>query len=336
LYYLPIDSVGGTVNSTRLDGYFSKGGYIVSCETWTVDGGEGIDDHLVVVSSEGQVAVFKGTNPSSASSWALVGVWNVGEPIGRRCMIKYKGDVALLTVEGILPLASALQSTQVDPSTSLSFNIQEAVQTSSTIYKSNYGWSMTVYPQDNQLIVNIPVMEGADQQQYVMNTINGSWWRWTGLNANCWAVSDEICYYGGNGAVEVFGTTFDDAGENITGDIQQAYSYLGSRGRLKSLKSARPNVLSNGNPSIAIGVSVDFSPAPYLSPASFSTFSSGVWDSGTWDGAIWGGGVISFNDWQTIFATGTSAGLRIKTVSNGLDLRISATDYLYEFGGVIG
>jgi len=336
LYYLPIDSVGGTVNATRLDGYFSKGGYIVSCETWTVDGGEGFDDHLVVVSSEGQVAVFKGTNPSSASSWALAGVWNLGEPIGRRCMIKYKSDVTLLTVEGVVPLAKALQSSQIDPSTSLTFNIQEAIQASSEAYKSNFGWEMTVYPQDNQLILNVPVREGSEQQQYVMNTLNGSWWRWTGLAANCWAISNEIAYFGTDGGVQVFGTVYADVGANISTDIQQAYSYLGSRGRLKSLKSARPNILANGNPSVFVGVSIDFNSIPVTNPASFTPLFSGIWDSGTWDSAVWSGDISTFTDWQTVFAVGTACGLRVKTVSNGLDLRLAATDYLYEFGGVVG
>lgn len=54
----------------------------MAAETWTLDSGEGLDDYLVVTTSEGQVGVFRGTDPTSVATWGLVGVWNLGEPIG--------------------------------------------------------------------------------------------------------------------------------------------------------------------------------------------------------------------------------------------------------------
>jgi hypothetical protein len=34
-----------------------------------------------------------------------------------------------------------------------------------------------------------------------MNTINGSWWKFTGWSANCFELFGDELYYGGNGTV---------------------------------------------------------------------------------------------------------------------------------------
>ena len=54
-----------------------------------------------------------------------------------------------------------------------------------------------------------------------------------------------------------------------------------------------------------------------------------------WDTGVWGGNVTAFYDWQTVSAIGTAVSLRMTTVSNGLDIRHAATDYVFENGGVI-
>jgi hypothetical protein len=90
--YLATGAVAGTVTNFELGGQFTKGGYLVAMATWTRDGGLGEDDYAVFISSRGQVAVYQGTDPSSASTWALVGVFDVGSPIGYRCFAKVAGD----------------------------------------------------------------------------------------------------------------------------------------------------------------------------------------------------------------------------------------------------
>ena len=335
LYYLPIDSVGGAAKSTRLDGYFSQGGYIVSAGTWTLDAGEGLDDYFVVVSSEGQVAVFNGTNPSSASTWGLVGVWNLGEPVGRRCLMKYGGDLLYLNVQGLFPLSKAMQSSQTSPEVALTDNISRAFTEATFAHKSKDGWDITFFPQGNQVLVNIPVRSGSEQEQYVMNTITKSWWRFTGIESNCWAISNEKLYFGGNGNVGHFGEVYADNTEDIVTNLKQAFSYLGSKGRVKKINSLRPVLLANGTPAVSVAISVDFGNEYGVAALSFSPNPQGTWDSATWDSGIWGGDVSHFYDWQTVSGVGTAVSLRMTTVSNGLDLRHASTDYVYENGGGI-
>jgi hypothetical protein len=57
---------------------------------------------------------LQGTNPSDATAWSRVGVYFLGKPLGRRCLVKYGGDLILLTQNGAFPLSLALQSATVD------------------------------------------------------------------------------------------------------------------------------------------------------------------------------------------------------------------------------
>ena len=68
-WYLPVDSVGGAATEYDLSGIFRLGGYLLAGGTWTMDAGEGVDDYWIAVTSEGEVVVYQGTDPSSANTW---------------------------------------------------------------------------------------------------------------------------------------------------------------------------------------------------------------------------------------------------------------------------
>ncbi len=97
-WYLPVNSIGGAANQLDLGSVFRKGGYLVAIYPWTIDAGDGADDHLVFISSNGECAVYSGTDPSTAATWQLVGVYTIGRPIGRRCCRKYAGDLLIYRV----------------------------------------------------------------------------------------------------------------------------------------------------------------------------------------------------------------------------------------------
>ena len=80
------------------------GGYLVAAGTWTIDAGYGVDDNLVFITSNGEVIVYSGTDPSDITKFALVGVWRIGKPVGKRCLMKYGGDMIILTYNGLYPL----------------------------------------------------------------------------------------------------------------------------------------------------------------------------------------------------------------------------------------
>jgi hypothetical protein len=142
-WYLAAGAAGGALTEFDLSGVAKKGGYLMAGATWTVDAGDGPDDRVVFITSEGEIIVYAGTNPSSATSWALVGVYDLGNPLGRRCLTKYGGDLVVLTQNGAFPMAAALQSATVDYKLALSFKIENAFNNIARTNGGVFGWCST-------------------------------------------------------------------------------------------------------------------------------------------------------------------------------------------------
>jgi hypothetical protein len=81
---------------------------------WNIDGGLGADDYAAFLSSQGEVALYKGTDPASSTTWALQGVYWLGSPIGRRCFVQYGSDVAVISQDGLLPLSKELPQNRIN------------------------------------------------------------------------------------------------------------------------------------------------------------------------------------------------------------------------------
>jgi hypothetical protein len=335
-WYLPVDSISGTVLEFPLGGIFKKGGYLQTMGTWTIDAGYGVDDLAVFVTSNGEVAVYKGSDPSDVNDWALVGLWNIGQTFARKCAFKYGGDMLILTEDGLVPLSAGLQSTRLDPRVNITDKIFYAISQAADNYAQNYGWQINYFAKQNMLIVNVPI-SGAPEQ-FVMHNITKSWGRFTNINANCWELSGDDMYFGGIGFVGKFYDTYADAGTNISGFVQQAYSYFESRGQLKRFTLVRPILQTlNGVPTVLCGISVDFETVDLTSQISFNptALSTAEWDIDVWDGANWGGGLVTTKTWQGVTGLGYAGSVSLNVVSQGIELHWASTDYVMERGGVL-
>jgi len=334
-WYLPVNSVGGAASAVDVSAIASRGGYIVDHATWTIDAGQGVDDYYVMVTSQGQVIIYQGTDPSSASTWALKGVWDLGNPVGSRCLYKLGGDVLYISQDGLVPLSGALQSSRVNPRVAITDKIQFSVSSAVSSYGSNFGWSLLYYAPENMLILNVPIGEGGGQEQYVMNTISQSWTRFTGWNANCWALYGDSPYFGGNGYVGRAWDGNSDDGSNIQAVCIQAFSKFGNAGKLKRWTMAKPIFRANGNPSVGMSMNVDFDLTNSTNSLSFTPSSSGLWDVGMWDNSTWGGDFIIVQNWQTFSGIGYYGAPQLNIASQGVDVRWVSTDIVYEVGAIL-
>lgn len=334
-WYLPTLSVGGAAQELDLSAVARLGGTLVALGTWTIDVGYGVDDNLVFVTDKGEVIVYRGTDPSSASTWALIGVWIVGSPLSKRCMMKYGGDLLLLTLDGLFPLASALQSSRLDPNVALSDKIQGAFAAAAQTYKSNFGWGMVYNSFNNALIVNIPVGVGS-QEQFVMNNITKAWCRFTGWNANTFNLLNDDLYFGGNQYVAKAWTTgvsaYADDSNNIEARALQAFNYFDSRGVKKYFTRARPSIFSSGQPAINIDINVDFDLSASTAALAYSPQTSSVWDTALWDAGTWGQGDVISNNWQGVTGIGYCASIQLNSTSKNLSLQWASTDIVYQMG----
>ena len=334
-WYLATDAIAGAATSFDFAPLFINGGSIAKIETWTLDAGNGMDDYFVVITTVGEIAVYSGTNPASADTWSLNGVYYGGSPVGRNCTIKYGGDVLLLNKDGLVPLSQWLMSSRVNVKTSITNKIQKRITDATVAYAANYGWQVVLSPPNNMLFINVPV-SSTQFDQYVMNTISGSWSRFTGVNATCWAFVNNVMYFGQGGKVFRFWNGQDDDGEVINTDLLPAFSAFGSQSQIKRWTMARVSMGYDSRFAFSGQMSMDFDlltqpPQPY----NILETSAGNWDEGIWDTATWGGSITPFARWQMATGMGHYGTFRIKTSSKTSDIRYYATDYVFEGGGIL-
>ena len=336
-WYLPVDSIGGAASPLYFGSIARNGGYLQAMGTWTLDAGQGADDYAVFVTSMGEVIVYNGTDPNTADTWVLKGVWQLGQTFSRRCFFKWAGDLLLLTQDGLVPLASALQSSRLDPRINLTDKIYFPISQAASLYFAEFGWQINYFAGENMLILNIPIPTGIEQ--YVMHTITKSWARFTNIQGYCWEVSgDADMHFGGNGYVGIFYDATSDDQANIAATAQQAYSYFDSPGQLKRFTMVRPILQSTGGvPSVLCGISVDFDTQSQLGQVSFNpnAQTEGIWDTAKWDGNTWSGGLITTKIWQGVTGIGYTGSVNLNAVSRGIELHWASTDYVMEAGGVV-
>lgn len=332
-WYLAAGAAGGALTAFDLSGVAQKGGFLVAAESWTVDAGNGPDDRMVFITSEGEVIVYQGTNPSSSATWSLVGVYAISEPLGYNCIFRYGSELMFLTKQGAYPLSTVWNSSGMDFSKAATHKIQSAFNESATTYGSIYGWKAISYPAQSAVLVNVPLAEDGKHYQYVMNTINNSWCRFIGWDAEDFALFNGELYYCQSTKVIKAWTGTSDQGGNIEAYGKPAFSYFGSRGQQKDFKMFRPVLSVNGSISFLIDLDIDFEDNEIIGSATYSITSSGSWDSSSWDEAYWESGLRIVKDWQTPNAwTGYSATGKIKVATNLLNIQWMSSDYVFEVG----
>lgn len=334
VWFLPVNSIGGAASQLDLGSVFRLGGSIQACYTWTIDAGNGADDHLVIISTNGEVAVYRGTDPTSGATWSLVGVFVLGRPIGRRCGIKFGGDLAINCMEGVFPLGKGLLSSSVDRRVALTDKIQNSVSLAANSYASTFGWQLCLYPDANMLLLNVPKGSGANYQ-FAQNTITGAWCRFLGWDANCWLSASSGLYFGDDTTVKKAWTGNVDITTPIQADVCQAFSYFGVKAANKYFTMIRPYIQSTGRPSILYALNTDFNLEDPTGTLSYLAPGGMVWGAMTWGSMVWGGGLTSLLGWQTVGEVANSAALRMKIQGNGAEVRFTNVDHVYQLGGIL-
>jgi hypothetical protein len=342
-WYLPPEQIYGVASSFDFGGVFNRGGYLQALTTWTHDGGDGMDDYLLAISSAGQVAVYKGLSPDSVATWECVGTYFVGETFTRRCFAKYGGDVVLLTQYGVLTMSGIVKSSDGSVlTTALSRKIQSLFSQVTTEGSYRDGWQILVYPSANLLIVNVPGLDITQNTQLVLNTIIGSWTTFSEIEAFCWATDYDSLFFGGDAVVHRAWEGFQDnvaqdgsGGDDILASAQQAFNYFGLPGQLKHFKMVRPTFIVNGEFEYQIGINVDFNFNDTEAPGGMGIENAGIWGTSEWgDGSVWTGGYHSSKQWSSVLDFGYAASVRLSMKANS-EITWTSVDWIFEKGGIV-
>lgn len=343
-WYLPVDQVYGVASKFDFGPLFKRGGYLQSLTTWTVDTGTGPDDSLVAISSNGEVAVYKGIDPATAATWALQGVYYMGTPVtGRRFHAKIEGNIYFLTVQGVISLNDMLTSTGVNPPVNSvdSIKVQQPISEAASSLTGVFGWQMYYCAPFHMAFGNVPSVTTAGNTQFVTNTINSKWCIFAGYDASHWATYNGLPFFGSrNGKVykawfgHVDGADLNgNNGTDVVGTVQQAYSYLGSPGVQKQLGMYRPTFLVASDVVYGSYVSYDFAFKTASIGLSPPVAGSSRWDIGLWDQAVWSGSLKSQRQWSQAEGMGTASSFSYIIRSRSEALWVG-TDFTYINGGV--
>ena len=107
-WYLPLNAIGGLLQMIPLSGAATRGGKLLFGASWSIDAGDGIDDKCVFATDQGELLIFTGSDPSTASNWKQEGRYAVPKPMGMNAHIPIGGDMLIATVEGIIPISQAI------------------------------------------------------------------------------------------------------------------------------------------------------------------------------------------------------------------------------------
>ena len=346
VWYLSIAAIGGAAQQFDLGPIFTEGGTILCTGTWTFDGGNGVDDYWVVITDQGEVAIYQGDDPASASTWALVGTYRIGFPLSRRSILKTGGDLAVITSDGIVPLSAALRTDRTASGRiALSARIQNEFVKAVSAYKSNFGWDGLSYPKGNLAIFNIPVVGSVLSYQYVVNVLTGAWGRWLGQNAFCWEIFNDRLYFGAaSGIVFEADKGSTDNGTAITADLKCAFNYFKRHGQRKKFTMIRPIIRTDSTVMPAIEMNVDYEErVPTATPTVTLPTATGLWDVGLWDVATWGDSLVVRNDWTGCNGIGVCGAVRMRIIGTAgsasipVDtiVQVIGFDVIYESGGYV-
>jgi len=333
-WYGGVDAVAGALTEFPLYTLGRFGGNLEAIGSITQDGGTGPGDLICFFMGSGEVIVYSGSNPGDASNFALVGVFNIGAPLGKRSITKVGADLVAITQDGYVPVTRVLPFGRVKDSGALSDKISRLVSDAVRDWGALSGWESVVYPKGDMLLVNVPTSTTVFEQ-HVMNTATGMWSRFTEQNGEAWALFNDNLYFAGtNGKIYKADTGKSDDGNAIVQDAATAWNYFGSRGRNKKFNNARPMFISGSNLPISIRLNTDFDDQLPTAVSSGQTADlGGVYGTAVYDTGTYGGGEQVRRDWQSVTGVGFAASLRFRVSSATQSIKWNATTYTYEEGG---
>lgn len=340
-WYLAPGSITGTATELPLGAVFSLGGSLLFGSSWSLEtGGGGLEEYCVFGTTAGQVAVFKGDDPSSASTWALVGVYRIGKPLGAKAHFRAGGDIAIATDIGLVPLYQALQKDFAVLSPSAISAPIETIWNDEVRQRPLGNWNCLVWSENQMAIVIPPATTDLPPVIYAANTRTGRWGEITGWQANCSVVFQGRLFLGGNeGVVYEANVTGADMGKPYTGVYVPMFTDLGAPGRKVSGMS-RAITRAVGDPREQLSMHADYLvnlPSP---PDAGDYVTSSVWGAGVWGQSAWGGAAVkhTFGTWQSTPLNGDTLSPALQVTSGGiapLDVEIIRVDVTYQQADVV-
>lgn len=116
-WYAAAASYQGTLTSFDLSSQTRGDGTLVVAVTMTMDGGNGPDDYIAFIFSDGETLIYQGDDPGSATSWQLVGRFDLPTPRGPQCACNIGSASVVFTDAGPVDLVQVMRTGPADSAT---------------------------------------------------------------------------------------------------------------------------------------------------------------------------------------------------------------------------
>lgn len=307
-WYLGVDSIAGAATDFSLAGVFTKGGALLFGAKWSLSAGDGLDDKCVFVTTEGEVAVYEGTNPGSASTWRLAGRYDMPRPIGSQSYIQAGGDLLIATEIGLIPISAAINSDLGAIETKAVSQAISPYWASQAQALTGADWQLAKVNNSGVMVISQPDPTAESKTCLVVNLITGAWSRFIGWDTQCLCEYNSRGYFGSaDGSVYLMESGGSDAGEIYTAAYLGQHDALGAYGRKKTIRQMRP-LFQSGSPfAPLVAAKADFNDTLNPAPSSPIDYSADVWDVALWDVGFWDARTSSQSsaDWVSVGVTGT-------------------------------
>ena len=306
VWYLPVASIGGAATELPLGAVFRRGGYALFGASWSLDSGSGMDDVCIIVSTNGEIAVYEGNDPSSATDWNLTGVYEISRPLNKHSYFKAGGDLAILTEDGIIPVSEALRKDRAAlQAVAISYPIEDAWKASVANRSTDFPITPTLWQSQALLMIGVPGSAGV---AYVANARTGAWCRYTGWDVRCGAVASDRLFFGTNDGRVMRGQSGgNDDGVAYTGYYVPKFTDAGGQ-TIKVANFAAVTVKATERPIFGMACFANYEIGTYPAVTPLAAETGDVWGTGVWGTFVWGTGAAenAYTLWKGVRAVGYS------------------------------
>lgn len=342
-WYLPVGNIGGELVKLPLGGIFELGGSLLFGAVWSNDSGNqgGLGEQCIFVTTEGEVAVFQGSNPSSVADWGKVGVYRIGRPLGKRAWFRAGSDVFIATSVGLVPISAAVTRdfAAIAP-VAASYAIEDAWN-AAVRRRPNSDWRCIMWPAQQMALVVPPFEQSLPIEAFVVNLRTGAWCRFTGWDMRSLAVFRERMFFGStDGLVWEAMVGGLDGEDEYSGTYVPLFEDFGSPANRKIARLARASLRARTRLPITVAGHSNFETELPPPPEPAELGESGIWGAAIWGSSSWGDEVdlVTVEGWQSISATGSTLAVSIQ-VSSGdvvpMDAEIVRLDVTFVSGDVV-
>ena len=345
-WYGPVNAFQGTLTSFNFGIRFQHGGPIAGLYSWAYDSGGGMDTRLVGISTGGDIVIYGGTDPNSASTFGLFGCWyQPGVPAGRRIATDFGGDLLVNSTLGTTALSKlVLINNPSDQAEYFTGKISNTFALLANSYRTLPGWGISVHPEDNALLVLIPTGAGGTstmQLAYCFTT--QSWGYYRDLPMVSCGVWNGVLYFGTPDGRVCQHTGYVD---NVS--LANPNSYVpvnwslvtrfqnGGNANQKRVVQLTPSILSESpDPSYNAEARFNYDLSEASLPSSVYVGSDYlIWDVGKWDQADWAGDYTAAQPTGGALGFGRDVAVAIRGQADSRTILVDIK-VLFEMGGLM-